>query len=100
MREPGYDADGMFRNAFGEPKPNTIEQLNAAFDELNIDTTGDMSADVSETEGEGHFKGWCADIRATNFDGEEVEISTGGWKAGKADLLTALAGFDATVNET
>jgi hypothetical protein len=99
---PGADGTGMFRSAFGDPKPASLEQLRQALDEIGISAT--LASVVVDhcPDDEPPFRGWsaefCDDIQVSDEaddEGEEWEtrmLNTAGFPTKEAlmDVLTQV----------
>jgi len=94
---PGTDGTGMFRSAFGDPKPANLEQLRQALDEVGISPHVASVVITHDPDDAPPFAGWnaefCDDVQTSDDpDDEEWEtrmVSTVGFPTREA-LLEVL----------
>jgi len=96
---PGADETGMFRSAFGDPKPANLEQLRQALDEMGISPQIASVVVTHDPDDAPPFAGWnaefCDDVQLSDElddEGEEWEtrmMSTVGFPTREA-LLEVL----------
>lgn len=97
----GNDETGMFRSAFGEPKPRTEAQLVEAMLEMDVMVSDVYEIAITDSTSEPEdtvWHGWTAEIRSepdNDYGGDASWISTGGWPSREA-LVADLkkVGFD------
>lgn len=85
LTKPGLDGSGMFRSAFGEPKPRSFDQLLEAMDEMEVDLYMIDEVAITDSREEPEdtvWHGWTAEIRTDA--GMDDWIQTGGWPTREA----------------
>lgn len=84
LATPGADEEGMFRSAFGDPRPRTLAQILEVMEEKMVDASDFYEVQITDSTGEAEdsvFHGWTADFLPNEGDDG---IETGGWPTREA----------------
>lgn len=77
---PGTDETGMFRSAFGDPKPANLEQLRQALDELGISATTASVLISHDPDDEPPFRGWNAEFTEDVQTADDLDDGGEDWE--------------------